>query len=50
MPNDGAECSPAALIGSPDSLFGLLMLLVGGLTLKSKRSTAVTNSDQNGRP
>jgi uncharacterized membrane protein YfcA len=31
-------------------LFGLLMLLVGGLMLKAKRSTAVTNSDQNGRP
>ena len=31
-------------------LFGLLMLLVGGLMLKAKRSTAATNPDQNDRP
>lgn len=31
-------------------LFGLLMLLVGGLMLKAKRSTPVTNSDQSSRP
>ncbi|GAC1589890.1 MAG: sulfite exporter TauE/SafE family protein [Sphingomicrobium sp.] len=31
-------------------LFGLLMLVVGGLMLKTKRSTTVTTADENGRP